>query len=90
MAIHRCVTFAAIQGLYEIIQEQEMQIQDQSYRLMELETRLEDMERLVITIQKPQPKIQNLLGWGTLIGLVGICIGIRMRDYLSGLSRRKP
>jgi hypothetical protein len=84
------VSFAAIQGLHEIIQEQEKQIQDQSYRLMELETRLEDMERLVIRIHKPQPKIQNILGWGSLVGLVGICIGIRMRDYLSGLSRRKP
>jgi hypothetical protein len=84
------VSFAAIQGLFEIIQEQEERIRDQDNRLMEIETQLEDMERLVSTIQKPQPKFLILLGWGSFVGLIGICIGMMIQIYLSGLSRRKP
>jgi hypothetical protein len=84
------VSFAAIQGLHEIIREQQKHIQDQDNRLIEIETQLEDMERLVIGIQKPQPKFLISLGWGSFVGLIGICIGMVIRVYLSGLSRRKP
>jgi hypothetical protein len=84
------VSFAAIQGLHEIIRDQEKRIQEQDNRLMEIETQLEDMGRMVSGNQKTRPKFLLLLGWGSFFGLIGICIGMMIQVYLSGFSRRNP
>ncbi|MBS1251180.1 MAG: hypothetical protein MAG451_00210 [Anaerolineales bacterium] len=41
------VTFAAIQGLYQVLQEKDAKISAQQQQIANLETRLEALERLV-------------------------------------------
>ena len=84
------VSFAAIQGMFKIIQQQEALIQDQGSRLKDIETRLEEVERVINSEQPLQPENVHWLGWGFLFGLIGVFMGVRWQIYLSGLSRRKP
>ena len=84
------VALAAIQGMYEIIQEQETLIKDQHDQMTELETRLENLEQINNDRQRSQPRSNHWLGWALLIGFVGGYLGTSWRSYNFGLSRRKP
>ncbi|MFC1997496.1 tail fiber domain-containing protein [Chloroflexota bacterium] len=84
------VAFTAIQGLYDIIKQKETIIKNQNGRLLDIESRMLEIERKNNDIQKSQPSNVYWLGWGFLLGISCVYIGMKWQTYLSGLSRRKP
>jgi hypothetical protein len=72
------VALAAIQGLYQIMQEKNAQIATQQQQIAHLETRLAALEQQM----SPRPLQSGLLtsNWGVLgLGLVGLIVGLRTR-----------
>jgi len=63
------VALTSIQGLYQLVQWQQAQIQAQNSDMLALEARLQALEHLTNSQQKSQPEFWVWLGWGFFFGL---------------------
>jgi hypothetical protein len=78
------VALSAIQGMYALIQQQDVLLSEQDARMAIIEGRLADIE------QNSHPSFVHWLGWFLLVGFGGKSLWVRGCNYISGLSRRNP
>lgn len=84
------IAFSAIQGMFEIIQEQAAQIENQDIRMDDIEYRLTKIEQINSCQKQSQPETVQWLGWGLLFGFGFYKIMVNAWPYITGLSRRNP
>ncbi len=84
------VALAAIQGLYEIVQQQNSLIQTQNDRLTEIESRMIELDQLINEQKKSQTSYFLWLGWGMVFGCIILSVWKKGLLYISGFSSLKP